>query len=124
MMFYPPPKRCLTTPSKRFKDFSHLFRKCKICGKVMSRRRKLLRGIVRRELREFVYHGCVFRVGMNTPFAAKVHAAALLLAKYYDRWCRTIFDVVNSSLQLPFNHAHVEPSQLICRSSTYSEASV
>ncbi|GFV24360.1 hypothetical protein TNCV_199021 [Trichonephila clavipes] len=68
---------------------------------------ELLRGIVRRELREFVYHGCVFRVGMNTPFAAKVHAATLARRNTMTVGVAPFYNVVDGSLQLPFNHAHV-----------------
>ncbi|GFT03554.1 hypothetical protein TNCV_2986751 [Trichonephila clavipes] len=75
MMFDPPPKRCLTTPSRGLKTFHTSSANVKYaegkCG------RKLLRGIVRRELREFVYHGCVFRGRDEYPVCGKVHAATL-----------------------------------------------
>ncbi|GFU07379.1 hypothetical protein TNCV_4561561 [Trichonephila clavipes] len=84
--------------------------------------RKLLRGIVRREIYMYLYsNDLIYGVRMNT-FAAKVHAATLarrntmtlvshhftiLLAAFCN--CRSI-------------RRMSEPSQLICRSVTYSEA--
>ncbi|GFT42981.1 hypothetical protein TNCV_1615461 [Trichonephila clavipes] len=62
-----------------------------------------------------------FGVGMNTPFAAKVHAATLarrntmtvVVAPFYNVVCNC-----RSIMRMS------EPSQLICRSSTYSEACI
>ncbi|GFU46499.1 hypothetical protein TNCV_413871 [Trichonephila clavipes] len=71
MMFYPPPKRCLTTPSRGLKTFSHLFRKCKICGRKVSRRSKITPRNRMSGTREFVYHGCVFRGRDEYPVCGK-----------------------------------------------------
>ncbi|GFV22817.1 hypothetical protein TNCV_306421 [Trichonephila clavipes] len=69
--------------------------------------RKLLRGIVRRELREFVYHGCVFRGRDEYPVCGKVHAATLARRNTMTVGVAPFYNVVDGSLQLSFNHAHV-----------------
>ncbi|GFY35369.1 hypothetical protein TNCV_797181 [Trichonephila clavipes] len=46
-------------------------------------------------------------VGMNTPFAAKVHAATLARRNTMTVAVAPFYNVVDGSLQLPFNHAHI-----------------
>ncbi|GFT53927.1 hypothetical protein TNCV_3443781 [Trichonephila clavipes] len=66
-----------------------------------------------------------FGVRMNTPFAAKVHAAILARRNTMTVGVAPFYNVVDGSLQLPELKMHVEPSQLItARSSTYSEACI
>ncbi|GFY11577.1 hypothetical protein TNCV_4230461 [Trichonephila clavipes] len=48
-----------------------------------------------------------FGVGMNTPFVAKVHAATLAGRNTMTVGVALFYNVVDGSLQLPFNHAHV-----------------
>ncbi|GFX80411.1 hypothetical protein TNCV_177501 [Trichonephila clavipes] len=77
MMVYPPPKRCLTTPSRGLKDFSHFFRKCKICGRKVTGGRKLLQESYVGNYGNLYITDAYLGGRMNTPFAAKVHAATL-----------------------------------------------
>ncbi|GFU84900.1 hypothetical protein TNCV_3314021 [Trichonephila clavipes] len=72
---------------------------------------------------EFVYHGCVFRGRDEHPVCGKVRSNSCS-QKYYDRWCRTIFIMLLTAVCNCRSIVHVEPSQLICRSSTYSEACI
>ncbi|GFV94150.1 hypothetical protein TNCV_4462771 [Trichonephila clavipes] len=48
-----------------------------------------------------------FGVGMNTPFAAKVHALILSRRNTMTVAVAPFYNVVDGSLQLPFYHAHV-----------------
>ncbi|GFX07163.1 hypothetical protein TNCV_2423681 [Trichonephila clavipes] len=48
-----------------------------------------------------------FGVGMNTPFAEKVHAATLARRNTMTVGVAPFYNVVDDSLQLPFNQAHV-----------------
>ncbi|GFY24868.1 hypothetical protein TNCV_2690591 [Trichonephila clavipes] len=47
-----------------------------------------------------------FRVGMNTPFVAKVHAATLAGKNTMTVGVASFYNIVDGRLQLPFNHAH------------------
>ncbi|GFT42986.1 hypothetical protein TNCV_1615501 [Trichonephila clavipes] len=46
-------------------------------------------------------------VAMNTPFAAKVNTATLTNRNTMTVGVAPFYNVVEGSLQLPFNHAHV-----------------
>ncbi|GFT94126.1 hypothetical protein TNCV_3922071 [Trichonephila clavipes] len=90
MMFDPPPQEVFDNTFKRFKDFSHLFRKCKICGRKVSRRSKITPRNRTSGTTEFVHHGCVFRGRDEYPVCGKSARSNSCSQKYYDRWCRTI----------------------------------
>ncbi|GFT08776.1 hypothetical protein TNCV_663221 [Trichonephila clavipes] len=47
-----------------------------------------------------------FGVGMNTPLAAKVHAATLAGRNTMTVGVVPFYNIVDGSLQLPFNHTH------------------
>ncbi|GFX25567.1 hypothetical protein TNCV_4064201 [Trichonephila clavipes] len=117
MKFHPilsaPQEVRLTTPSRGLKILTPSAN-VKICGSESEPAvENYLRGIVRRELRGFVYHGCVFRGRMNIPACGKVHAATLARRNTMTVGVAPFFNVVDGSLQLPFNQACMsEPSQL------------
>ncbi|GFW56162.1 hypothetical protein TNCV_4627921 [Trichonephila clavipes] len=70
--------------------------------KESDRRSKITPRIVRRELREFVYHGCVFRGRDEYPVCGKSARSNSCSQKYYDRWCRTIFTMLLTAVCRPW----------------------
>ncbi|GFX25490.1 hypothetical protein TNCV_1407561 [Trichonephila clavipes] len=89
-MFDLPPKRFFTKPSRGLKTFHTSSANVKYADGKCAGGQKLLRGIVCRELREVVHHGCVFRTRDEYPVCGKSARSNSCSQKYYDRWCRTI----------------------------------
>ncbi|GFW62647.1 hypothetical protein TNCV_1886941 [Trichonephila clavipes] len=79
----------------------------KICGWKVSRRSKITPRNRTSGTTEFVYHGCVFRGRDDTRLRQKVHAATLARRNTMTVGVAPFYNVVDGSLQLPFNHAHV-----------------